>query len=102
MAPSVASREVQVKYVVLYEAVDDPAVLSIIPEHFPAHHEWYQGFHGRGELLMIGPFSDRRDGAMAIFATREAAERFVAGDPFVRAGIVRRWHIREWNEALVD
>lgn len=38
---------------------------------------------------------------MAVFTTREAAEDFVRGDPFVRNGVVRDWTIREWNEAVV-
>jgi uncharacterized protein YciI len=37
---------------------------------------------------------------MAVFRTREGAEEFVAGDPFVINGVVRRWELREWNEAL--
>ena len=51
---------------------------------------------------MIGPFANAlEDGAMGIFTTREAAEEFVRGDPFVLHGVVRNWAIREWNEALV-
>jgi uncharacterized protein YciI len=38
---------------------------------------------------------------MSIFTTREAAEEFVRGDPFVLHGVVGSWTIREWNEALV-
>jgi uncharacterized protein len=38
---------------------------------------------------------------MAIFSTREAAEEFVEGDPFVLNGVVSNWHIREWDEMLV-
>ena len=34
---------------------------------------------------------------MAIFTTREAAEAFVAGDPFVREGVVRSYEIRDWD-----
>jgi uncharacterized protein YciI len=49
---------------------------------------------------MTGPFADQREGAMAIFTTQEAAEEFVAGDPFVLNGLVVRWHIQEWNEGL--
>jgi hypothetical protein len=37
---------------------------------------------------------------MSVFTTREAAEEFVAGDPFVRTGVVRDWSIRGWNEVL--
>jgi uncharacterized protein YciI len=39
---------------------------------------------------------------MAIFTTREAAETFARGDPFVLNGVVRRWSIREWSEAIGD
>ena len=51
---------------------------------------------------MPGTFANpQEDGSMGIFATREAAEEFVRGDPFVLNGVVRNWTIREWNEALV-
>jgi uncharacterized protein YciI len=52
-------------------------------------------------LLMVGTFGDpQEEGSMAIFTTREAAEEFVREDPFVLNGVVRDWHIREWDEAL--
>ena len=87
------------KYVVLYESADD--VLSRAPAHFPAHAERIREFHGRGVLLMVGTFGDpQAQGSMAIFTTREAADEFVAGDPFVLHGVVRRYEIRDWNEAL--
>jgi len=37
---------------------------------------------------------------MAIFTTREAAENFARGDPFVLNGVVSHWVVREWAEAL--
>jgi uncharacterized protein YciI len=37
---------------------------------------------------------------MAVFATRAAAESFVAGDPFVVNGVVKSHEIREWDEIL--
>jgi len=39
---------------------------------------------------------------MAIFRTREAAEEFVAGDPFVLNGVVRSHVIREWNDMFAS
>jgi uncharacterized protein YciI len=88
------------KAVVFYESAD--GALAKTPEHFPAHRARWQEFAGRGELLMVGPFANaQEDGAMAIFTTREAAEEFVRGDPFVLHGLVRKWTIREWNEAIV-
>jgi len=86
-----------VRYVLFYDSGD----LSLAMENFPAHQAWYREFMARGVLLSLGPFSDRA-GSMAIFTTREAAEEFVAGDPFVRSGVVSDHHIREWREATPD
>ena len=88
------------KYVLFYESADD--VLSKAPSHFPAHQARLEEFHARGDILMVGTFGDPQEqGSMAIFPSRAAADAFVEGDPFVLNGVVRRWEIREWNEALV-
>jgi uncharacterized protein len=88
-----------VKYVLLYESADD--VMSKAPVHFAAHKERLDAFHQRGDLLMVGTFGDpQAEGSMAIFRTREAAEEFVRGDPFVLKGVVRSWQIRDWDEVL--
>lgn len=87
------------KHVLLYESADD--VLARAPTHFAAHEARLDEFHARGTLLMVGTFGDpQAEGSMAIFSTREAAEEFVAGDPFVRNGVVRRWELRDWDEIL--
>ena len=41
------------------------------------------------------------DGSMSVFTTREAAERFVDGDPFRTEGVIRDWRIKEWHETLM-
>ena len=89
------------RYVLFYDSADD--IETKAPLHFPAHEARLQEFHGRGTLLMVGAFANaREEGSMAIFTTREAAEDFVAGDPFVHNGVVSKWRIQEWNEALGD
>lgn len=85
------------KYVLEYISSDEVATLA--PIHFPAHRERWGEFQARGELLMIGPYTDQ-SGALAIFSTREAAEEFAGSDPFVLHGVVRSWAIHEWREAL--
>ena len=85
------------KYVLLYESAPDARTTA--PLHFPAHRARWKQFADRGALLMIGTFCDL-SGAMAIFTARDAAEEFATSDPFVTNGVVRRWEIREWNEAL--
>ena len=87
------------KYVLFYESADD--VRSKAPLHFPAHRARADDFHARGTLLMIGTFANpQEEGFMAIFTTRQAAEEFARGDPFVLNDVVRTWHIRAWNEVL--
>lgn len=57
----------------------------------------------RGELLLAGALADPLDGAVLVFATDSPAtvERFVAGDPYVRAGLVTAWRVRRW-QVVVD
>jgi uncharacterized protein YciI len=87
------------KYVVLYESA--PNVMERAPAHFPAHKARLDEFHGRGDLLMVGTFGDpQAQGSMAVFRTREAAQEFVADDPFVLEGVVARHELREWDEVL--
>ena len=87
------------KFVLFYTSADD--VLAKAPAHFEAHFARGQKFHDRGSLLMYGPFGDpQKEGSMAVFSTREAAEEFATGDPFVLNRVVRDWHIREWDEAF--
>lgn len=86
------------KYVLFYESAGD--VRARAAEHFPAHRARIDDFHAQGTLLLIGPFSDPQAGAMSVFSTREAAEAFAEGDPFVHHGVVERWRVEEWNEVL--
>jgi uncharacterized protein len=88
------------KYVLFYESADDLA--SKVPVHFPAHSARGQEFHERGSLVAYGPFCNpQEEGSMAVFTTIEAAEEFARGDPFVLNGVVRSWHVREWQEAFL-
>lgn len=75
-------------FVALYASADDVAAKA--PAQFPAHKARLDDFHARGELLMVGTFGDpQAQGSMAIFASRQGAEDFVAGDPFVLNGVVK-------------
>ena len=47
-----------------------------------------------------GPFADPADGALGIFTSREAAEVFIHGDPFITEGVVGKWTLKEWKEVL--
>jgi uncharacterized protein YciI len=87
------------KYVMSYRAVDD--FLPLAQQHYPAHAARVQEFAARGDLLLVGTFDEPMNGeAMGVFTTREAAEEFIAGDPFVQHGVVADWSVRPWNEVL--
>jgi uncharacterized protein YciI len=88
------------KYVLFYEAAPD--FRSKVLVHIEAHRALWRSFSADGRLLMIGPFADEpAGGAMGVFTSRGAAEDFVARDPFVASGLVAKWTVREWMEALV-
>lgn len=86
------------KHVVIYELAENAEALA--RQHFPAHHARLMDFHQRGQLLLVGTFADEPVGAMAVFTTREAADEFMADDPFLRHGVVGRHRVREWDEIL--
>jgi uncharacterized protein len=80
-----------------YESFED--AIARAPDMVAAHIARSQELHARGTLLMSGAFLNNPQeplGAMAIHTTREAAEEYAQGDPFVQNGMVRTWYIREW------
>ncbi len=87
------------KAVVLYRPAAD--VLEKAPVHFPAHKARLDAFQARGELLAVGTWADPRDGSMAVFRSRAAAEEFVNEDPFVLNDVVASHEIKDWNETML-
>jgi uncharacterized protein len=75
------------------------ASMETIMAVYPRHKEIVDRYIARGEVIGIGPFSDR--GNMAIFRTRSAAEQFVTEDPFILEGLVKSFTIKEWNDVLI-
>jgi uncharacterized protein YciI len=69
------------------------------PQAVAQHIARSKQLHEAGTLLMAGAFLDRPDEpvtTMAVLVSREAAEEYMRGDPFVLNGQVKRWYIREW------
>ena len=87
------------KIVAFYEMA--PGALPNVMTHFPAHRARLDEFHARGVLLAAGPLGSPPEGAMAIFTTREAADEFIAGDPFVTNGLVAKTRLVEWNAVFI-
>jgi len=87
------------KIVSFYEVA--PNAAEGLKTHFPAHRARLEDFHSRGLLVAAGPLGNPPTGAMAVFPTREAAEDFIAGDPFVTNGLVSSWRLVEWGAAFL-
>ena len=68
-------------------------------EHVARSRRW----HAERRLLMAGAFVDRPGEpiqTMAVVRTRQDAEEFAEGDPFVVAGTARVTAIRPWGDIL--
>ncbi|MHB8595324.1 MAG: YciI family protein [Ktedonobacteraceae bacterium] len=80
-----------------YESFDDALARS--PDAIAAHVARSQELHANGTLLMGGAFLNNSQeplSTMAVLTSREAAEEYMRGDPFVLKGMVSKWYIREW------
>lgn len=85
---------IETKYTSFKEAMSQASDL------IAAHKARSAELHSEGTILMAGAFLDNGEGplsTMAVCATREGAEEFVRGDPFVLNNMVSKWHIREWG-----
>jgi uncharacterized protein len=91
------------EFVMMYslsEGIDSSRIL----ETYPRHKAYFEAFRaGGGGLLALGPFqtADLAGASMAIFTSREDAERFISGDPCVleRLAVPR---ILEWDAVRFD
>jgi uncharacterized protein YciI len=85
------------KTVVIGEA--SGATMEMIMAVYPRHKVVVEKFIQRGDVIGIGPFTDR--GNMAIFKSRAAADQFIQEDPFILEGLVKSVIIKEWNDNLL-
>ena len=75
------------------------ATMETIMNVYPRHKVIVDKYIAKNEVIGIGPFNNL--GNMAIFKTREAAEKFVTQDPFILEGIVKSFVILDWDDALL-
>ena len=85
-------------YALFYDELVDDFVNQRIPfreEHLHLARE----SHARGELQLAGALADPADGALLVFRAESAAvaEEFAIHDPYVRNGLVKKWHVRNWT-----
>jgi uncharacterized protein len=90
-------KNTQMKVVVIGESSGAP--MEKIMAVYPRHEVVAKKYIGNGDIIGMGPFVG--GGNMAIFKTREAAEKFVKEDPFILEGLVKSFVIREWKDELL-
>jgi hypothetical protein len=94
--------EARMHYLLFYEVAPDYVErrAALRSEHLKLAWE----AQARGELILGGALADPVDGAVLLFRgeSAAAAERFAAADPYVRHGLVRRWHVRPWTTVVGD
>jgi uncharacterized protein YciI len=87
-------------WLLFYDYVDD--VLERRGPFRAEHLERAQAARDRGELSMAGALAEPVDGALFMFTVDDpsAIEQFVAGDPYVKSGLVTGWRIRPWTVVI--
>lgn len=77
--------------------------MAVWPEALSEHLARSNRLHKEGKVIMAGAFFDRSNEpltTMCVFYTREDAEEFANGDPFVLNEAVVNWYVREWGNIL--
>ena len=89
-------------FALLYDVVED--FVARRQPYRAQHLSLAQAAHARGELVLAGALAEPVDGALLIFqcSDRSVVESFAEGDPYVRAGLVRRWTVRPWSVVIGD
>jgi uncharacterized protein YciI len=87
----------EVHHLLLYSYVEDMA--NRRGPHREAHLERIRTERAAGRVTMAGALGNPPTGGAIVFkgVERESIEAFVAGDPYVVAGLVTSWRVERWN-----
>ena len=96
---STASGPTKSKFILEYVYVAD--ILEKRTPYRPEHIKLAEDYNKSGLILSGGPFVPPT-GAVFIFSAdgKESVEAFVAKDPYVAAGLVTQYTIKEWNVVI--
>lgn len=80
------------KFVAIIEYGTDKEKVKLL---HPAHREYLRTFLANGQLFAAGPFADDAGAIWVLEAEGlEAVNEIVKGDPYVEAGVIVTWQIR--------
>lgn len=87
-------------FLLFYELAPD--YLDRRPEFRDEHLGLAWSSVDQGALQLGGALADPADQAVLLFRgnDRAIAEDFANADPYVRQGLVERWHVREWTTVV--
>jgi len=68
---------------------------------YPRHKAFLDGFIARNEVVGVGSFVDAGGGNMALFRSKAAAEEFAKGDPFLLAGLLKEYQVKDWGDQML-
>lgn len=87
-------------YLLMYDLVSD--YLERRAAYRDAHLKLAWAATERGDLLLAGALAEPTDTAVLLFQgdSAAAAEAFAKADPYVLAGLVTRWRVREWTTVV--
>jgi uncharacterized protein YciI len=86
-----------------YKSMEE--ALANAPDTIKAHLARSKELQKKGKLIMAGALTSKPGeplATMGLFYTREDAEEYAKGDPFVINGMVSDWQIRKWANPLKD
>lgn len=89
-------------YLLTYDLADD--YLERRAEFRSAHLKLAWEAQARGELVLAGALADPADHAILMFKCEspEPVQLFAATDPYVTHGLVKAFHVRQWNTVVGD
>lgn len=92
--------EPPVHYLLTYDLATD--YLERRGEFRDAHLQLAWEAQERGELILAGALAEPADHAVLVFdcTTPEPVQLFAAKDPYVINGLVRAFHVRQWNTVV--
>ncbi len=90
-------RDEVVHHILFYDYVEDMSERR--GPYREAHLARVAAEREAGNVLIAGALGDPPHGAAIVFrgVDREAIAAFVAGDPYVEAGLVTQWRVERWN-----
>lgn len=87
------------KFILEYAYVAD--ILERRTPFRPGHIKLAEDYHNEGTILSGGPFTPPT-GALFVFSAegKHVVEDFIKKDPYISAGLVTEYSIREWNVVI--